>query len=268
MARSILINCFFILYSLTVSGQQITGHPFDTTGLQSISIDQMGQLYYVYEDGRLHTFNQNKLWTYYNDFGSITEIDVSNPQKLLLFYKELQRVIILDNRLAEIQEMDLELVTSGIITLVKMSRRNDLWIYDEIRRELSHVNQQGEVLSISEPIYYYNEHFIPDQMQIIDNFILLMSEENEVMVYDNFGQFVNIFSVKCNGSLQITNTRAYCLEKGILYWERLQADNEITLDNEHKYLISINNIRSFDVNNLRLVVQKNDGAIQLVPLEN
>ena len=82
------------------------------------------QLYkYNYSGKVLATLNYN-----YN--GNISSIDVSNPMEIYVFYKEINRVLLLDNNLAYRGELDLTKLNITQAAAIARSFDNGIWVFD------------------------------------------------------------------------------------------------------------------------------------------
>ena len=72
--------------------------------IKLLEVDKLGQQYVVSLDDALTILNPNQARTfaYQNrQLGSIESIDVTNPQKIMLYYKDYQTIVFLDNVLTE-----------------------------------------------------------------------------------------------------------------------------------------------------------------------
>ena len=84
--------------------------------------------------------------------GTVTWADVSNPLRLLLFYQDVSRVIILDNRLGEVGRIDLLSQDLGQVVGTAIATRGGIWVFDETNMELARLNGQGEIVQRSGPL--------------------------------------------------------------------------------------------------------------------
>ena len=266
MVKYILISFHcFILVQFTIA-QENDNWKIDTLNLKEIYIDQLDQLYCEYDNGSLITKTKNKTREYYNDFGEISTIDISNPQKILLFYRDFQRLIILDNTLSVIQELDLETISSGMISLAIMSKRNDIWVFDEVKTALVRINNKGKLLTETEPLYYYKSGFIPNKLQMINQKVVLSNEDGIALIFDNFGQMIKEIKIPCYGKYDHSTTHNYCLTKNQLRLNR----SESIFSNDYGYLADttgarrINEVLLFTTNGRKLVYLKMNGALGVV----
>jgi hypothetical protein len=150
--------------------------------------------------------------------GKITNIDFQNPLQIIVFYKDFNTVVLLDNQLNEIKRIDFNLNPELIqLEAVGLSAQNQLWIYDGITNKIGLYNITNDYLKwISTPIksgiknyfsdytFFYwtdttNQLFsstiygtvntlgtVPkhDKMQLLSNSTALYLHENEIYFYE------------------------------------------------------------------------------------
>ena len=150
--------------------------------------------------------------------GKITHIDFQNPLQIIVFYKDFNTVVLLDNQLNELKRIDFNLNPELIqLEAVGLSAQNQLWIYDGITNKIGLYNITNDHLKwISTPIksgiknyfsdytffYWINDTnqlfsstiygtintlgFVPkyDKMQLLSNSTALYSNENEIYFYE------------------------------------------------------------------------------------
>ncbi|MGB3004909.1 MAG: hypothetical protein WBC06_00250, partial [Chitinophagaceae bacterium] len=85
----------------------------------------------------------------YNDvrkYGKATLIDVSNPLKVLLYYKDFATVVILDRMLNVRNIIDLRKQNIFQVRAICQSYDNKIWLYDEIENKLKKIDEEGKLL--------------------------------------------------------------------------------------------------------------------------
>lgn len=159
----------------------------------SFSVDNMGNIYAVSLSGSqikkispqgdsLGIFNDVK------QYGNIYSIDVSNPLKLLLYYKDFTTIIVLDRFLNRINKIDLR--TLGIVQAraICQSYDNQVWVFDQQEYKLKKVGENGAVLFSSDDfrILFTNP---PNPSKIIDNggSLYLYDDQQGWLLMDYYG---------------------------------------------------------------------------------
>ena len=134
-------------------------------GDQFLGYDAFGS-YYTIKNDVFCKINSHEVLEYKNvSLGKITKIDIKNPLKIVFFYENFNSIILLDNKLNEIQNINLSDATNPIIaTAVGLSSQNQLWIYNSMNQQLGLFNYlKNEYKTITVPftdtIKYYTTDF-------------------------------------------------------------------------------------------------------------
>ena len=121
---------------------QVASIPFKG---KTITTDQFG-FYYEIGDTEINKYsNDGKLNCSYsnNVLGVIANVDVTNPQKVLVYFRDFTKILILDIELAPTSDViDLTSLELDETTLVCRSYNNGVWYYDPVRFELIRKNQE------------------------------------------------------------------------------------------------------------------------------
>ncbi len=111
--------------------------------------------------------NSPSLTYQYNNLslGKITNVDFQNPLQIVVFYKNFNTVILLDNQLNEIKKIDFNLESSPLtIEAVALSSQNQIWIYDGISSKIGLYNVNTNTFKwistmLENPITYYESDY-------------------------------------------------------------------------------------------------------------
>jgi len=169
-------------------------------------VDKFENIYLV-DGNRLKKVDQlnANVTTYENDrYGNITSIDVTNPQKILVFYDLFDIVITLDNSLAETSNIDLKIFGYQDINAIAASNDNNLWVYDPIYFRLKKINYRGTVIAESLNLSgYYLDQVHPTSIKERGNKVYLNSPDDGIVVFDNLGQFIRVLPLKDLSDFQV-----------------------------------------------------------------
>lgn len=196
------IKTFIIAFAFSLS--IILAFVVNTTNAQSISkfpknidffdLDILGQLYFV-KGSELKKYSQDGilLQNYSNLYlGDITLIDVSDPMNLLLYYQDVNQIVMLDNQLSiKNSPIDLNDLGYGQANMVCLSYSNGFWIYDPISQSLIRFNNLLEESDNSgnlKNITGYQIH--PVQLIERDNQLILRDKQFGIFVFDRFGNYI------------------------------------------------------------------------------
>lgn len=162
------------------------------------------------------------------NFGAITSADATNALRIVLFYRDFNRVVFLDNTMSPInQPIQLETIGFPLATLVASSHDNGLWIYDQQNFELVRLDQNLQVeqrtgnLSQLLGIDTLQPNFLIEK----DNRLLLNNPTTGVLVFDIFGTYSKTIPVKNLKSLQL-------IDNSLIWFNgsSLSAENILTAE--------------------------------------
>ena len=105
--RTLIFSVLALLCTALTHAQAVKARLVSEIELETdrfLGADELGNLFYM-DDQVLYRKSGNREFSFSNfDLGEVSQVDVSNPFKILLFYKEFNSVIILDNNLNELSE--------------------------------------------------------------------------------------------------------------------------------------------------------------------
>ena len=149
------LTILFSLLILTVNlrntfSQEINESKLEVHNSSHITeIDQYGFIYDIEKDNLIKYDSQgNELYNYSNKLlGEITQIDISNPLRPLLFYKDQGIILALDNTLSQ-QKSQISLNELGLYQTNCISNSNfdnGIWLYDLDVNEIIKINYFSKV---------------------------------------------------------------------------------------------------------------------------
>lgn len=158
-------------------------------------IDNSDYIYVVNEDEIFkYSTNGELLFRYSNlSLGHISTIDVSNPMKVLVFYKLNSQLVILDNTLTQrgetIQLEDRNLYQTTAIGFNYLD--NGIWVFDQSLFQLVRLNENFEITYESGNLaeILHMENLSVNKIIIRHQNMYLQTEENGLLVFDIYGTF-------------------------------------------------------------------------------
>ena len=198
MARIIFIFSLLSFFKVDVLSAQ-----FDTSvNLQqqnfidgsytNFYIDNLNNIYLLNKDNQLKKLNDKgdslSVSNALRKFGDIYSVDVSNPLKIIVYYKDFSSIIILDRFLSTLNTIDLR--KYGILQsqAVAQSYDNNYWVFDAVENKLKKIDDNGNVL-LQTPDFrtIFSESFSPEK--IIDNneFVYLYDAKKGWLIFDYYG---------------------------------------------------------------------------------
>ena len=171
---------------------------------QSIAVDPQGNIYAV-NDATLNKYapDGTPLYTYHDNLlGHISSIDVDNPLKIMLFYRDAGFIVFLNDKLSPIGDK-VNLFFKGYTTigLATYSTKNELILYDESNTDLILMDFY---FSEKERIHYDFTEFQPIQLTNVNEKITVMQDPRQgVFFFDNFGTFDKNIAITSELPVQI-----------------------------------------------------------------
>ena len=161
-----------------------------------LDVDVLDNIYLITEKNQLKKIRANgDSLAVFNDvkkYGNPTLLDVSNPLKVLLYYKNFSTVIFLDRFLAVRNTINFRNQNIFKVKTLATSYDNNIWIFDEQNVSLKKINDEGKVLSETLDLRQLFDT-VPSPGQITDknNFVYLYDEYRGFYIFDYYGSFKN-----------------------------------------------------------------------------
>ena len=207
----IKITFAILFFSLFCRGQ-ITCQLMETTAVQTdyyVGVDFLKNHYHR-TASVLHKESGQKTFTYTNlRFGEIHSVDISNPLKIVVFYRNFNTVVLLDNRLNELETISFEVTVS----FVRKSSGHHLWRYNADAQQLENYDTKTHRISSSSPPL---PHTRVRDMKSDLNFVFLLSDQG-IYTYDYLGNLIDVHHDPSATQLEIEGTYRYVFSKGELF---------------------------------------------------
>ena len=207
---TIIINAFLLLgiFNNALSQQSSKYKLLEVPKNNQIEIDQYGYFYIIDQDNLIKYDSEGHTLYHYSNklLGNIDQIDISNPLRPLLFYKDQGLIIVLDNTLSQ-QKEPISLNELGLYQtscIANSNFDNGIWLYDidvnEIIKinHLSQVNYRSGNLSVLIP----NMEF-PILKLKEKNRKLYVVTRNKIFVMDQFGSLLSVITLSAEKGLII-----------------------------------------------------------------
>ncbi len=183
------------------------------TKLDYFTTDNIGNIYTIKEDELIKYLANGKFFERYSNLklGTITSVDATNPLKILVYYRDFQQIVFLDNQLSlnsdivSLQDLGYEQTD-----LVCASANNSFWIYNKQNNELIRFNENSkkvaatgnlkQVLQVNLNPNYLTEH---------NGYVFLNCPETGIYVFDIFGTFNKIIALKNLKNFQVNESLIY-----------------------------------------------------------
>ncbi|MEM6686775.1 MAG: hypothetical protein AAF617_13410 [Bacteroidota bacterium] len=213
--------CAFGQKTITATLQQQDSLAVD----RFMEVDSFGALY-VIQDNILIKRHDGQEWVYNNlQLGDITTVDILNPLKITLFYRDFNTAIVLDNTLNEIKRIDFNIIAEfkNLAAATTASDRN-FWVFDTNTQQLEVFNYVQEKTPIQNlPI---PEKFVALKSNY--NFCRVLTETT-MYLYNIYGSLLSQKPLEGVTDFEMTNEEILFLKDSQLYYS----------NNDDVYLVKI-----------------------------
>ncbi|MCX7954037.1 MAG: hypothetical protein N3A01_02475 [Bacteroidales bacterium] len=203
------------------------------------AIDVMNNIYLV-DKRNLYMFDieGNKKYEYINRYlDDITNIDVSDPFKILLFYKNFNKIIFLSNKLTELDNgVDLEDLNLYYIEAACRSSKNGFWVFDRIFKNPIFITNSLEIKIKGSSIFIdsINTDTFNITMREINECLYICIPKKGIFIYDLQGNLADYKYFNGIEYFQVLNDSYLLLQiNGSLYTYNLKTEElqKIIADN-------------------------------------
>jgi hypothetical protein len=234
---------FFLFMSCFLTQGQNPDQGFDLIADSFYGVDDFGAIYYGKNDSFIKKKGKETQYFYDVQLGDLTEVDLINPLSILLFYKDTQTIVLLDNRLNEKQRISLnDLSPSRFFEHARLAGERRLWLHDLDQNRLELYDYINNRTLISTAVLKDNV----SQLLSDYNFCHVVSK-NHIETYNSYGSKTAVMPFE-NGSLL-----DYDFEKLIILKDR--QVKVMRMDKEYRFRESETTNRSIsekEVNSLYL----------------
>ncbi len=195
--------------------------------------------------------------------GDIFSIDVRNPMRPLLFYKDVQKLVITDNTLSKQNQSVISFEELGMyqITAVASSKMdNGIWLYDQELFQIVKINQHIDRIIETGNLKQILglENLEPLKMIEVGGYLYLHCANNGILVFDIYGTYFKTIPLLNIDTWNISNNFLLYTSKGqafayhiktleILDLQKLNRSNPIWIDFKTVYFCKDNTLVKQDL---------------------
>lgn len=203
---------------------------------KAFEVDNLGNIYLFNASGQLKKLNSNYDSSgVFNDikrFGVPSNIDVSNPLKILLYYKKYSTIVVLDRFLSLRNTINLRKKGFFKVNAVATSYDNHIWVFDEQDFKLKKVDDEITTLNETPDLRLVLDS-VPSPQKIInrENAVFVYDTAKGFYIFDNYGAYKNHLPFYRWNNVDANENRIYGFNKNNLLSYQLQSLklNEYTL---------------------------------------
>lgn len=188
----------------------------------SFSVDNLDNIYLLSATNQLKKLNANgDSVSVFNDvkkFGEATLVDVSNPVKILLYYKGFSTIAILDGMLNLKSTIDLRRQNIFNVTAVGLSYDGKIWMYDDMDNVLKKLDDDGKVIfKTADFRQVFDKALSPVKITDQNRLVYLYDSLQGVFVFDYYGTYKNKIDITRWKHLRVADQLITGVTHGKLY---------------------------------------------------
>jgi hypothetical protein len=160
--------------------------------IADFSVDNLGNIYVINRDNQLKKLSpKGDSLAVFNDvrrYGNIGSIDVTNPLKILVYYRDFTTIIELDRFLNLINTIDLRTQNILQAKAVGLAYDNNIWVFDELDARLKRIGDDGTLVDQSTDFRQLFDS-LPDPVSVLDRdgLVYLYDTARGVYIFDHYG---------------------------------------------------------------------------------
>lgn len=223
------------------------------------NVDNLNNVYELTIDNQLKKIDENgDSVAVFNDvkrYGNPYSVDVTNPLKILLYYKNFSTVVILDRLLTVRNTINFRDQNIFSVRAIATSYDNNIWIFDEQDYKLKKIDETGKMLQETTDWRSIFD-FVPSPTRLIDrdNYVYLYDAEKGFYVFDYYSGFKKQLPFMDWSDVEVSGKNIYGFHNRTLYSYEL---NSFVLK-EYKLPVFIGNYRGVKAMNGKVYFNKGD----------
>jgi hypothetical protein len=237
MGRIIVIIwfLFFLVVPAHTAGKDTTFHLIKEKGIRghytNFYTDNLGNIYLISINNQVKKLNQNldsvAVFNEVRKYGDIYAIDVNNPLKIVVYYRDFTTILVLDRFLNTRNTIDLR--NAGILRAkaIAQSYDNNYWVFDELNGKIKKIDDNGNVLLESPDFrilfpYEYN----PQQIIDTDGALYLYDEKKGWLIFDYYGAYKKHIDVTGWKNVNVSQNMLVGLDSNTLHTINIKTFSE------------------------------------------
>ena len=246
----------FLLFTFSCNTTKNITKPEESTSF--LSQDKLGNIYQI-SDMKITKYSSDLKPIQSNSIfsnGTISLFDSRNPLQLMLFYKQQQEIVLLDNTLSQTNKIDLSIFE--LIDLASVSNRdNSFWLYSITTQSLIKTDKQGKVTNRYENIAQLLERDInPIQLIEYENQVYLFDPNEGLFEFDLYGNYVKRIQLEKAENVSFYKKKVFYRTENFIYsYNLVNFDKNLELESEEGF-------DDFEVNSSGVLIISNNVIIQ------
>src|SRR5438105_426411 len=221
----IILTAYCLCVSIIAFSQSDSVFVFNKIADSSITdftVDNLGNLYVMNQSGQLKKTgpagDSIAVFNNVRQYGKMYSIDVTNPLKVLLYFRDFGTIVVLDRFLSQRSTIDLRKQQLFQVNAIGQSYDNNIWVFDELESKLKRISEDGRVLDQSTDFRLLvdstpSPQFIVDQNRLV----YLYDSLKGVYLCDYYGAFKNRIQLTRWTDFMVIGNAMYGRDANMLY---------------------------------------------------
>ncbi len=188
------------------------------TDATDVVVDDLGNIYLLHETyiERRSTAGKENFRSSDFNYGRPEYLDVTNPLKPFLYFRESGKIIVLDNTLSQQGDpVDLYNQQLGQIEIIAGSRGDAYWLWDATNSEMIRIDQNFQKLYSSGNLsVLLQAEMHPVQILERGQHVYLLDPKHGIIVFDIYGTYKTTLKIFPEFRIMSVNNQLIFSEKG------------------------------------------------------
>jgi hypothetical protein len=262
MGRVILIWSSFFIFLSANARTDTTLHVIKVKSIagtyNNFYADNLGNTYLISANNQVKKLDEHlDSLAVFNDvrrYGDIYTMDVNNPLKIIVYYKDFTTILVLDRFLNTRNTIDLR--NAGILQAkaVAQSYDNNYWVFDELNSKIKKIDDNGNVLLESPDLtILLSYEYTPQQVIDADGALYLYDSKKGWLIFDYYGAYKKHIDVTGWRDVKASRNALTGIDSNYLY------SIDPNTFSEHKANIGMANaVKILQLSNKLYVLTKNE----------
>jgi hypothetical protein len=190
--------------------------------ISAFTVDNLDNIYLLDSRNQVKKLNANfDSVGVYNDvrkYGKASLIDVSNPLKVLLYYKDFGTIVMLDRFLNAVNTIDLRKQKILQAKIIGQSYDNKIWVFDEYENKLKKIDENGKLMVETPDLrLLVGEAITPVKLFDESRYVYMYDSVKGVYVFDYYGALKNVVMISHWQNLKVVDKYIFGSKADTLY---------------------------------------------------
>ena len=207
----ILLSYSYLLKATTDSTLRLQLTKTIVGNFSNFSVDNLGNIFIITASNQIKKLNNNfDSVGNFNDvkrYGNIYTIDVSNPLKILVYYKDFATIIMLDKQLSNRNTINLRQQNILQVKAIAQSYDNNIWLFDELESKLKKIDETGKLLlETADFRLLFDDAATPQSIIDMNGLLYLYNIRKGWTIFDYYGGLKHQYPLPNWQDVQVTDS--------------------------------------------------------------